>query len=64
MGVSLWLVAGFVVSVHSLVQAVLLLVLIAAAMATYGVLLAAFRVTGWREVVNAVRQGKPRDLRS
>ncbi len=64
MGALLWLVAGFATSRHGLVQAVLLLVLIAAAMAAYGVLLAAFGVTGWREVVNAIRQGEPRDLRS
>jgi putative peptidoglycan lipid II flippase len=64
MGASLWFVAGFALSVHGLVQAVLLLALTAAGMAVYGVLLAALGVTGWREVVNAVRQGKPRDLRT
>jgi putative peptidoglycan lipid II flippase len=64
MGASLWLVAGFAANVHRLAQAVVLLVLIAAALAAYGLLLTAFGVTGWREVVNAIRQSKPRDLRT
>ncbi len=63
LGALLWLAADFAVGVHGLVQAVMLLVLIAAAIAAYGVLLAAFDVTGWREVVNAVRQRETGDLR-
>ena len=63
MGGLLWLVAGFAVGGHGLAQAVLLLVLIGAGIAAYGVLLAAFDVTGWREVVNALRQRETGDLR-
>jgi len=37
---------------------VLLLILIAAAIAIYGLFLALFGVTGWRETVNAVRQNR------
>ncbi len=47
---------------HRLAQAVLLLILIAAAMAAYGLLLAALGATGWREVVNAIK--RPGDLRA
>ena len=56
MGALLWLAAGLAVADHGLAQAVRLLVAIAAGIAAYGALLAAFDVTGWREVVNAVRQ--------
>jgi putative peptidoglycan lipid II flippase len=38
------------------VRAVLLLAVIAAGMAIYGLFLRLFGVTGWREAVNAVRQ--------
>jgi putative peptidoglycan lipid II flippase len=64
MGGVLWLAAAFLLgeSGHRLTQAVLLLLLIAAAMAAYGLLLVALGATGWREVVNAVK--RPRDLRA
>ena len=48
---------------HGLVQAVLPLVVISAAIAIYGLLLRLFGVTGWREAVNAIRQNKLADLR-
>jgi putative peptidoglycan lipid II flippase len=38
-------------------------VLIAAGIALYGLLLQLFGVTGWRETVNALKEGR-RDLRS
>jgi putative peptidoglycan lipid II flippase len=65
MGGLLWLAAGFAISAdaHGLAQAAILLVLIAAAIAAYGGLLALFGVTGWREVVNAVGRKKSGDLR-
>jgi putative peptidoglycan lipid II flippase len=60
MGALLWLAAAFVLplvaAAHGLAQAALLLMLIAAAIAIYGLFLALFGVTGWREAVNAVRQ--------
>jgi putative peptidoglycan lipid II flippase len=64
MGALLWLLNGLAAGAHGFVQVVALLVLIAAGMAAYGALLAALGVTGWRAVVNAVRQGKPHDLRT
>jgi putative peptidoglycan lipid II flippase len=66
MGAPLWLAADLTVGAftHGLIQAVILIGLIAAAVAAYGGLLALLGVTGWREVVNAVKQGKPRDLRT
>jgi putative peptidoglycan lipid II flippase len=48
---------------HGLVQAVILLIAISAAIATYGLFLRLFDVTGWREAVNALRQNKPGGLR-
>jgi putative peptidoglycan lipid II flippase len=65
MGAPLWLAADTTMSqdMHGLTQAVLLLGLIAAAIAAYGALLAILGVVGWREVVNAVRPSKTRDLR-
>ncbi len=60
MGALLWLAAAFVLplvaAAHGLAQAALLLILIAAAIAIYGLFLGLFGVTGWRETVNAVRQ--------
>jgi putative peptidoglycan lipid II flippase len=41
------------------VQATALLALIVAGVATYGLFLSAFGVTGWREVVNAIGQRHP-----
>jgi putative peptidoglycan lipid II flippase len=68
MGALLWLAAHvtaiFAGDAHRLAQAVILLVAIAGAIAIYGLLLTAFGVTGWRETVNAIRQGRPRDLRT
>jgi putative peptidoglycan lipid II flippase len=61
MGALLWLAAGFVAgtSSHTLVQAVMLIVLIAVSMAVYGLLLAALGVADWRGLVNTIR---PREL--
>ena len=60
MGVLLWLGArslpALASGMHGLVQAVLLLAVIAAGIAIYGLFLRLFGVTGWREAVNAVRQ--------
>jgi len=60
MGTLLWgatrLVPGLGTGAHGLVQAVMLLVVIAAGMVTYGLFLRLFGVTGWREAVNAIRQ--------
>jgi putative peptidoglycan lipid II flippase len=64
MGALLWMLNGLAAGAHGLVQAVALLVLIAAGMTAYGALLAVLGVTGWRAVVNAVSQGKPHDLRT
>ena len=60
MGVVLWLVP--VARFAGAAQAVALLVLIAASVALYGLLLRLFGVTSWRETVNALK-GRPRDLR-
>ncbi|MEN3347835.1 MAG: putative peptidoglycan lipid flippase [Bradyrhizobium sp.] len=61
MGALLWLAGGALPAAgsHGLVQAISLLVLIAAGIAAYGLLLQLFGVTGWREAVNAVRQRHP-----
>ena len=57
MGALLWLAArslpALASGAHGLVQAVLLLAVIAAGMAIYGLFLRLFGVTGWREAVNA-----------
>jgi putative peptidoglycan lipid II flippase len=45
-------------SAHGLVQAVILLVLIAGGIAIYGLFLGLFGVTGWREAVGAIRQNR------
>ena len=62
MGALLWLAArsmpALAAGAHGLVQAVLWLAVIAAGIAIYGLFLALFGVTGWRDAVNAVRQGK------
>ncbi|XIA65846.1 murein biosynthesis integral membrane protein MurJ [Bradyrhizobium sp. TZ2] len=60
MGALLWcavrLTPALASGAHGLAQAVALLIVIAAGIATYGLLLRLFGVTGWREAVNAVRQ--------
>ena len=48
---------------HGLVQAVLLLAVIAAGIAIYGLFLRLFGVTGWREAVNAVSKAALAGLR-
>jgi putative peptidoglycan lipid II flippase len=67
MGAALWLATTFEAtappSAHSLVQGGILLALIAAGIAIYGLLLRLFGVTGWRETVSAIRQAPSRDLR-
>ena len=68
MGALLWLAArfagAFAADTHRLAQAVILMATIAGSIAIYGLCLTFFGVTAWRETVNAVRQGKPRDLRT
>ena len=60
MGALLWcavrLMPALASGAHGLVQAVALLIVIAAGVASYGLFLHLFGVTGWREAVNAVRQ--------
>ena len=60
MGALLWLATrslpALASGAHGLVQAVLLLAVIAAGIAIYGLFLRLFGVTGWREAVNAFRQ--------
>ena len=67
MGALLWLTATYalplVTEAHGLAQAVLLLMLISAGIAIYGLFLALFGVTGWREAVGAFRQIPASDLR-
>ncbi|MEH2505218.1 putative peptidoglycan lipid II flippase [Bradyrhizobium sp. AZCC 1578] len=62
MGALLWLATRSLPSLtsgaHGLVQAILLLVVISAGIAIYGLLLRTFGVIGWRDTVNAVRQTK------
>jgi putative peptidoglycan lipid II flippase len=68
MGFVLWLGTTFAVGPsadhHGMAQAALLLILITGAVAIYGLLLAAFGVTGWRETVAALRQKPPPRLGS
>jgi putative peptidoglycan lipid II flippase len=64
MGGLLHLATGHVPSDgHSLGRAVILLALISAGIAVYGLLLQLFGVTGWREAVSAVRRPASGDLR-
>jgi putative peptidoglycan lipid II flippase len=62
MGALLWLATqwmpALISGAHSLVQAVLLLAVISAGIAIYGLLLRLFGVTGWREAVNAFQRTK------
>jgi putative peptidoglycan lipid II flippase len=63
MGAVLWLLTrslpALASGAHGLVQAVLLLGVIAAGIAAYGLFLQLFGVTGWREAVNALRRTGP-----
>ena len=66
MGGALWLAARLLplaTVAHGFAQALLVLPLIAGAIAVYALLLSAFGAIGWLEVVNAVRQKAPADLR-
>jgi putative peptidoglycan lipid II flippase len=67
MGCALWLATTFAAGPQAqqrgVAQAALLLVLIAGAVAVYGLLLAAFGVTGWREAIAALRQKPSPHLR-
>jgi putative peptidoglycan lipid II flippase len=62
MGALLWLAArslpALTSDAHGFVQTILLLAVIAAGIAIYGVFLRLFGVAGWRETVNAIRQSK------
>jgi putative peptidoglycan lipid II flippase len=62
MGALLWLATwslpALAAGAHGLVQAFLLLAVIAAGIAIYGLFLGLFGVTGWREAVNAFRPTK------
>jgi putative peptidoglycan lipid II flippase len=67
MGGLLWLMATYLptpaAATHSIAQAVVLGLLIAGAMAIYGLLLALFGVIKWADAVGAVRQTTAPDLR-
>jgi putative peptidoglycan lipid II flippase len=67
MGGLLWLTATLALplaaNAHGLAQAALVGVTIAGGMAIYGLLMALFGVTGWREAVGAIRQTKAAGLR-
>ena len=67
MGAALWLatrsVPALVQGAHGLVQAAVLFTLIIAGIAIYGLFLRLFGITGWREVVDALRVNKAADLR-
>jgi putative peptidoglycan lipid II flippase len=66
MGALLWLVTRLLpmaAGSHGLVQAIVLLLEIAAGIAAYGLFLRLFGIPGWREAVNALRQPAPADLR-
>jgi putative peptidoglycan lipid II flippase len=62
MGGLLWLASGVATNAHGLAQAAILFALIAGAIAVYGALLLAFRVTTPDEAVNAFSRKGPRDL--
>jgi putative peptidoglycan lipid II flippase len=68
MGGLLWLatieVPALTANTHGIVQAAVVLILIAGAAAIYGLLLGWLGVTGWREAVQALRQTAPGDLRA
>jgi putative peptidoglycan lipid II flippase len=62
MGALLWLATRLMPALssgaHGLVQAVLLLAVISAGIAMYGLFLRLFGVAGWRDAVNAIRQNR------
>ena len=64
MGALLWIATRFLPALasgaHGLVQAVLLLAVISAGIASYALLLQLFGVAGWRDAVNAVRAKQAR----
>jgi putative peptidoglycan lipid II flippase len=66
MGAALWcatrLTPALAPGAHGVVQAIVLLILIIAGIAIYGLFLRLFGITGWRQAVNAIRQPKPDDL--
>jgi putative peptidoglycan lipid II flippase len=62
MGGLLWFASGIAANGHALAAAVILLALIAGAVAAYGLLLLAFRVTTPEQVARALRQKGRRDL--
>ena len=68
MGAMLWLgtrlLPGLSTLDHSLVQAAALALLIATGIASYGLFLQLFGVTGWREAVTAIRRPGKGDLKS
>jgi putative peptidoglycan lipid II flippase len=63
MGALLWLATRSLSALtsdgHRLVQAVLLLAVISAGIAIYGLFLQIFGVIGWRDAVNTIRQKRP-----
>ena len=67
MGALLWLVAAHLLpertEAHGLAPAAFVLALVTGAIAVYGLLLALFGVTNWREAIDAFRQSKASDLR-
>ena len=67
MGALLWfatrLVPALASGAHSLIAAVMLLAVISAGIAIYGLLLQLFGVTSWRVAVDAIRQNRPAVLR-
>jgi putative peptidoglycan lipid II flippase len=67
MGALLWLAAQFVlpwtIGAHGLAQAAILGILIAAAIAIYGLFLALFGVTNWTDAIGAIMRTPPRGLR-
>jgi len=67
MGTMLWLATrlmpGSAISTHSVVQAAALALLISAGIAGYALFLRLFGVTGWREVVTAIRRPDSGDLK-
>jgi putative peptidoglycan lipid II flippase len=66
MGAALWcatrLTPALASSAHGVVHAIVLLILIIAGIAIYGLFLRLFGITGWRQAVNAIRRPKPDDL--
>ena len=66
MGALLWLVAHFALAAatHGASHALVLLLLIAAGIAVYGLALARLGVTNWRQMLNVVRPAAQNDLRA